>query len=95
MNAAEAALIAGAFMATQVQAVVIIVSTVSGSTAIKLSNLIPHIVIVAVTRNRNVARKLQLYKGVLAVVYNSKKNGFFSFNLTKNKHVTLVFDYGW
>lgn len=93
MNAADAALMAGAFMATQVRAVVIIVSTVTGKTAVKLSNLIPHIIIVAVTRNQHVARKLQLYKGVVAVVYNGK-NYFFSFDLMKNKLTTFVFDHG-
>lgn len=60
-------------MATQLQAIMIIVSTVSGKTAIQLSNVAPHILILALTRDHHVARKLQLYKGVTALVYNSKE----------------------
>lgn len=81
MNAAEATVIGCALMAMQVGAVMIIVSTVSGKTAIQLSSVIPQIYIIALTRNISVARKLQLYKGVIPMVYNSKQSLFYYYKI--------------
>lgn len=70
VNAAEACCLAGALAAKQTNAKAIIVSTVTGSTARHLLQVVPEVVILAITCDAAVARKLQLYRGIISVEYD-------------------------
>jgi pyruvate kinase len=72
VNAADAAILACSIAARQMGAEVIVVLTVSGATAIQLSRVAPEALILTVSTNHMVARQLQLYRGIIPIIYDSK-----------------------
>lgn len=77
VNAAEACILASAMTALQFNSMAFIVTTATGQTAIHLSHIAPTSVIVTVSTNPLVARQLQIYRGILPLVYDSKLLVFF------------------
>ncbi|XP_013170917.1 PREDICTED: pyruvate kinase-like isoform X2 [Papilio xuthus] len=77
VNAAEACCQACALVARQTQSKVVIVPTVSGKTARCLSHIAPDVTIFTITSNPVTARKLQLYRGILSIIYNVNKDQSF------------------
>ncbi|XP_013138681.1 PREDICTED: pyruvate kinase-like [Papilio polytes] len=77
VNAAEACCQACALVARQTKSKVIIVPTVSGKTARCLSHIAPEVTIFTITSNPATARKLQLYRGILSIIYNANKDQSF------------------
>ncbi|XP_068631427.1 pyruvate kinase-like [Battus philenor] len=77
VNAAEAACLACALAAKQSDTKVIIVPTVSGDTPRRLTQVAPEAVILTVTSNSATARKLQLFRGIISIIFNVKtEKGF-------------------
>nr|XP_021208975.2 pyruvate kinase isoform X3 [Bombyx mori] len=72
VNAAEASILACALMAQQTQSLVVIIPTVTGRTAVHLSRVAPQAIILTVSTNPVIARQLQLYRGIVAIIYDNK-----------------------
>lgn len=85
-NAAEASILACAFLMRQIRADACVVVTVTGTSATRLWHIAPGTVILALTKNAIVARQLQIHKGIIPILYESKRVevfeiiGFISFH---------------
>lgn len=78
MNAAEAAVLAAILLAQQTKSKVIIVPTVSGKTVRQVVHMCQDLFVIAITSTPLRAKQLQLYRGVLAIIYDSKlRTGIF------------------
>ncbi|XP_038223229.1 uncharacterized protein LOC119840613 [Zerene cesonia] len=73
VNAAEACLSACALTAKQVGALVIVLTTVTGRTAARLSLIAPDAIVLAVTSKPAVARKLRFYRGLIPIIYDKER----------------------
>ncbi|CAB3257827.1 unnamed protein product [Arctia plantaginis] len=87
LNAAETCIQASILTAKLVNAKVIIVPTVTGQTVMQLSNICENIFIVAVSKSPVVARKLQLFRGVIALPYDDNTAAFWE----SEKHPRIKF----
>ncbi|CAH2991748.1 unnamed protein product [Chilo suppressalis] len=73
VNAAEAAVIACAIAARQINATVIIVLTKTGKTVKQLSRITPKSFIVAVATDVSIVEQLYLFHGVIPIIYDRKE----------------------
>ncbi|CAH2243260.1 jg16099 [Pararge aegeria aegeria] len=71
VNAAEACVLGCAMAARQMRALVIILPTVSGKTAVQLTHVATDKIILTISSSQTVARKLQLYYGIIPVIYDT------------------------
>lgn len=74
VTAALAATQGAILLAKLTHSLVIVVPTVSGRTVKQLTSISVDKIIIAITSSPMVAKQLQLYKGVLAILYDSKFN---------------------
>lgn len=72
VNAAEACVLGCAIAARQMRALVIILPTVSGKTAVQLSSVATDKVILTISSSPAIARRLRLYYGIISLIYDSK-----------------------
>ncbi|XP_045766173.1 uncharacterized protein LOC123867900 [Maniola jurtina] len=72
VNAAEACILGCAIAARQMRALVIILPTVSGKSAVHVTHVATDKIILTVSSSPTVARKLQIYYGVIPIIYGKK-----------------------
>ncbi|XP_052756024.1 uncharacterized protein LOC113515592 [Galleria mellonella] len=72
VNAAEACILSCALLVKQSESQVVILPTVTGRTAIQLAHIAPEAIILTLSSNPIVARKLQLYRGIIPIIYSKK-----------------------
>uniref|UniRef100_A0A2A4JCP4 Pyruvate kinase n=1 Tax=Heliothis virescens TaxID=7102 RepID=A0A2A4JCP4_HELVI len=72
VTAAQAAVVAAVFLARVTHSLVIIVPTVTGRTVRQVAHMTADNIIIAITSSITVAKQLQLFKGVIAIVYDKK-----------------------
>lgn len=72
VNAAEASAIACALASRIYCAKVVILVTATGQSAVQFSKLSPDTIVIAVTKDAFVARKLRLYRGIYPVIYDGR-----------------------
>ncbi|XP_068631429.1 pyruvate kinase-like [Battus philenor] len=91
VNAAEACCLACALAAKQSNSRVILVPTVTGSTARILSHIAPEVIILTISSNSFVARKLQLLRGIIPLIYNEQSK--LDFEDDMNSRVAYAINY--
>ncbi|XP_013170930.1 PREDICTED: pyruvate kinase-like [Papilio xuthus] len=90
-NAAEACCLACALAAKQTKSKVIVAPTVTGSTARHLARVAPEVLILTISSNPFTARKLQLYRGVIPLIYAEKARSKFEDEV--NSRVSFAVSY--
>lgn len=90
MNAAEAATLACAALVRQSGAITVIVPTVSGKTATQLAKISPCAIILTVSTNPEVAKKLVINKGIITIIYDSELKTYRMFMNSNTPSIEIV-----